>query len=182
MDFINNNMVYIKDFAVDFFLLVVFVIAVLAYYKKTFTRSVLEFASLFAAAFIAKLYAEPVANILMSKLDIFGGEHGSEKANLVTIVIVFILISVVLKFIINYIDKVFELPLLKKANKLMGLLLGVVIGFILVGAIVAGIKAIELTGNETILSFTEHSRIMKLFTKILAKIYPFISELISKGV
>lgn len=182
MDFLSDYMVYIKEYAVDVFLLLVFFITVIIYYKKSFVRSILEFISFFAAAFIAKMYSEPVANMLVSRFSVFSGEYGYEKANLITIVLLFILISFVLKLIIYYVDKGFKLPILKTANKMMGLVLGFFIGFILVAALVAGIKAVELTGNETIISFTGHSRIMRLFSTVLAKIYPLISELIEKGV
>lgn len=173
---------YLKDYAIDGMLAAVFLVTVIVYYKKSFIRAILEFAAFFGAALAAKFFSERVGSFLMEKTDFFSDPHGKEKANLVAIVILFILISVTLEVIIHYIDKGFTLPVIKTANKMLGIALGILIGFVVVGGLAALFKLLELSGIQTVIDIVENSRIIKLYCKLLAKIYPYISELIKKGV
>ncbi len=173
---------YIKDYAVDGMLAAIFIVTVIFYYKKSFIRAVLEFVAFFASAVIAKVYSDRVGAFLMRRFSFFSDPYGKEKATLVAIVLLFILISVALEVIIHYIDKGFKLPVIKTANKMLGIVLGILIGIVVVGALAALLKLLELSGINTIIEFVENSRIIKLYFELVRKYYPYISELIKKGV
>lgn len=175
-------MEYIKEYIIDAIMVLVFFINVYVYYKKSFVKTVLEFFSFFAAAFVAKIYSEKAADFIMEKTTLFSGEGGKEKANLIIIVLLFILVIAVLKTVIFYIDKLFNLPVINTANKMLGLLLGVVIGVVVVGMCVALVKIFELSGYQPLIDIAENSRIIKLYTGILAEFYPLVAEYIKKGV
>lgn len=175
-------MEYVNEYIVDAVLLLIFIINVYVYYKKSFVKSVLEFISFFASAFLAKMFSGKAADYIVANTNLFPGESGKEKANLVLIVILFILFSAVFKTLIYYIDKMMKMPVINSANKMLGAALGVVIGFMIVGACVALIKLLELSGYAPLIELADHSRIIKFYIEVIAKCYPYVAELIKKGV
>lgn len=175
-------MEYVKEYIVDAFLVLIFLINVYVYYKKSFVKAVLEFFSFFASAFVARIYSEKVADFVMDNTTLFSGEDGKLKSRLIFVVLLFILTSAVLKAVIYYIDKLFNLPVINTANKMLGLLLGILIGIFVVGLCVALFKVFELSGYEPLIELVEKSRIIKISSGIIAKGYPYIAEYIKKGV
>lgn len=177
-----DYMEIVKEYIVDAALLGIFFLNVIVYYRKSFTKAILEFVAFFGASLMAKFYSEPAARFIMRKTSIFSDPYGKEKATLVMIVVLFILISVALNVIIYYADKWFKLPVSRTANKLMGMALGILVGFVITGACVALIKALQLSGYGLLDELAGNSRIIKVYTELLAKYYPYVAELIKKGV
>lgn len=175
-------MEYVNEYIVDGVLLLIFALNVFIYYKKSFVKTVLEFFSFFASAFIAKMVSEKAADYIIENTDLFQGESGKAKATLVLIVVLFIFLSALFKTLIFYIDKALKVPVINSANKMLGLCLGILIGFLVVGAFVALIKMLELSGYEPLIKLADNSRIIKFYIEVLAKCYPHVAELIKKGV
>ncbi len=172
----------VSGYIIDVVLILIFGINVYIYYKKSFVKTVLEFFSFFAAAFLAKMFSEKAADYIIANTSLFQGDSGKAKATLVLIVVMFILLSALFKTLISYVDKSLKVPIINSANKMLGMCLGVLIGFLVVGACVALIAMLELSGYEPLIKMADSSGIMKFYSEVIVKCYPHVAEIIEKGV
>ncbi len=169
----------LKVYILDIILGLIFLLCVGYYYRKGFARSVMEFFSFFAAGVLTRLFYGDVASFLLENTSFFSSSASPYyTARLVSIIGVFILASILIKLVIRTVDKVFKLPLIKTANKALGLVIGVLCGFLLVTVICLVTDFVASTGYEPVKEAVSNSYIMELDSKIVDMIFPEISKLI----
>lgn len=172
----------LKIYIIDIVLLLIFIVCVVYYYRKGFVRSLLEFCSFFVSVILTKMYSPAAADWILENTDFFSGVSSPEaKANLISVIVLFIVISVVLRVIIGVIDKFFTLPVIKTANKALGVLIGAVCGFLLVSAVTVLINVLNLTGYAPLETAVANSKIMELDSQLTALLFPAAAELIKGG-
>ncbi len=170
---------FLKIYILDIVLALIFILCVGYYYRKGFARSVMEFFSFFAAGVVTRLFYGEVASFLLEKTTFFNETPAPDYiARLVAIVGVFVVASIAIKFLIKAIDKVFKLPLIKTANKALGLLIGVLCGFLYVTVICMVADFVSAAGNEAVQTAVSNSYIMEIDSKLVDMIFPEISKLI----
>ncbi len=168
-----------KIYIIDIVLALIFILCVGYYYRKGFARSILEFFSFFAAGVITKVYYTDVAAFLVEKTPFFADDSFPEaKARLTALVLLFVGASIVIKLLIGLIDRFFKLPLIKTANKALGLLFGVLCGFLLVTGVCLVIDLVSMTGYEPLVKAIDNSKIMEIDSQIVDAIFPEIKKLI----
>lgn len=168
-----------KIYILDIVLCLIFILCVGYYYRKGFVRSILEFFSFFAAGVITKLYYSDVSQFLLDNTSLLDGDSfQEEKMRLIALIALFVGASIVIKFIINLIDRFFKLPLIKTANKALGLLIGALCGFLIVTAICLVINFIAMTGYEPLVTAISNSKIMEMDAQIVDAVFPEIQKLI----
>mgnify|MGYP006386124185 FL=1 len=169
----------LKVYIIDIVLGLIFILCVGYYYHKGFARSILEFFSFFAAGVITKIYYSDFAQLLLENTPFFEGDtFPEEKARMVSLVALFIGASILIKILISLIDRFFKLPLIKTANKALGLLIGVLCGFLLVTGICLVIDLVAMTGYEPLVNAVNNSMIMEIDAQIVDIIFPEIKKLI----
>lgn len=169
----------LKVYIIDIVLCLIFILCVGYYYRKGFARSVLEFFSFFAAGVITKIYYSDVAQFLLDNTSFFDGDSfPEEKARMVSLVALFISASILIKFLISLIDRFFKLPLIKTANKALGLLIGVLCGFLLVTGICLVIDLVAMTGYEPLVNAVSNSKVMEIDAQLVDAVFPEIKKLI----
>ena len=172
----------LKIYIIDIVLLLIFIVCVVYYYRKGFVRSILEFCSFFVSALLTKMYSPAAADWLIKNTDFFNGVSAPQaKANLISVIVIFIAASVLLRVIIGLIDKFFTLPVIKTANKALGLLVGAICGFLLVSAVTLFINVLNLTGYAPLETAVANSKIMELDSQLTASLFPAAAELIKGG-
>lgn len=119
------------EYIVDIVLLAVFVLITVKYSVKGFAKTILNFAAFFAAIVLSWSSADGVTDWVFSNTSLFAGTEKS-VARLIILVAVFAALSLLLNWLISLIDKIFKVPVLKQANKLLGALLGALCGAIAV--------------------------------------------------
>ncbi len=128
----------------DIIVLAVLAICIVIYTKRGFMKSLLNFIGFFVALVCAYLAQPVLAPALEGPIGrTLAGYDGSDGtlsemlgsditasiiASVVAFAILFILFSVAVKLVAWFVDRVFRLPVLKQANKLLGLILGLLIG------------------------------------------------------
>ncbi len=169
----------LKVYILDIILGLIFLLCVGYYYRKGFARSVMDFFSFFVSGVITKLFYGDVTQFLLEKTEFFNElPDPSYVAKLVSIVGVFIVASIAIKVLINIIDKAFKLPLIKTANKILGLLIGIIMGFLIVTVVCIITDFVASTGYEPVARAVSNSYIIELDSKIVDMIFPEISKLI----
>lgn len=120
-----------EKYIVDFVLGAIFILITLKYFKRGFTNTLLRFAAFLMSIVLAKGFSAQITDWIFANTRLF---IGTEKyiAKLIIMVVTFLILSVVLNWIAALIDKVFKLPVLKQANKLLGGIFGAVNGAIIV--------------------------------------------------
>lgn len=169
----------LKIYIIDIVLCLIFILCAGYYYRKGFARSILEFFSFFAAGVLTKIYYSDVAQFLLDNTSFFEGDtFPEEKARMVSLVALFIGASILIKFLISLIDRFFKLPLIKTANKALGLLIGILCGFLLVTGICLVIDLVAMTGYEPLVNAVSNSKVMEIDAQIVDVIFPEIKKLI----
>lgn len=128
----------------DIIVLAVLVISIVIYTKRGFVKSLLNFIGFFvaliAAYVIAPLLSPSLEAPIHQALSSYDGSDGSLSemlqmditsgiiANVLSFAILFVVLSLAVMIATWIIDRIFRLPILKQANKLLGLALGVIIG------------------------------------------------------
>ena len=97
-------------------------------------------------------------------------------------IILFIAVSLVLKILIGIVDKFFKLPILKTANKALGLVIGTLCGVLMVTGACVLINALTFTGYEPLKAAARSSKIMELDSKLIAAVFPAVKEFIQGGI
>ncbi|MBQ8783876.1 MAG: CvpA family protein [Clostridia bacterium] len=170
---------FLKIYIIDIVLCLIFILCVGYYYRKGFARSILEFFSFFAAAVVTKVYYGDVARFLIENTSLFEDDVLSEqKIRLISLIALFVGASILIKLIISLIDRFFKLPLIKTANKALGLLIGALCGFLLVTAICLVINFVAMTGYEPLVNAISNSKVMEIDSQIIDVVFPEIKSLI----
>ena len=173
---------FLKIYIIDIVLVLLFISWVVYYYRKGFVRSVLEFCSFFAAAVVTRAYYVPLADWIRAKTSLCSGTAGEYKAKFIAMIILFIAVSLVLKILIGIVDKFFKLPILKTANKALGLVIGTLCGVLMVTGACVLINALTFTGYEPLKAAARSSKIMELDSKLIAAVFPAVKEFIQGGI
>ena len=120
-----------EQYMIDIILAAVFITVTVVYFVKGFAKTVLKFAAFLGSIICSKLFLNTVTDWVFSNTRLFAG---TEKyiAKLILMVVCFLVFLFVFTLIARLADKIFELPVLKQANKLLGGVLGAGIGLILV--------------------------------------------------
>ncbi len=170
---------FLKIYIIDIVLCLIFALCVGYYYRKGFARSVLEFFSFFASAVVTRLYYDDFATLILEKTTFFSDDAFPEqKARLIAMIILFVASAIIIKLLINLVDRFFKLPLIKTANKALGLLLGVLSGFLIVSVICIMINFVAMTGYEPLVNAIENSKVMEIDSQIINAVFPEIQKLI----
>ncbi len=169
----------LKIYIIDIVLCLIFALCVGYYYRKGFIRSILEFFSFFAAGVVTRVYYNDVANFILENTSFLETDAFPEqKARLLSMIVLFVGASIIIKFLISLIDRFFKLPLIKTANKAMGLLMGALCGFLLVTGICVVIDFVAMTGYEPLVNAVSNSKIMEIDAQIVDAVFPEIKKLI----
>ena len=128
----------------DVLVIATLLICVFLYTKRGFVKGVIGLCGCFIALIAASLtrpYLQPAIEERLSKF--LGGNQGGTLsevletvlpigliASMLTFCLLFILFIIVVKIIAFLLDKFCRLPVLKQANRLMGLVLGLIVGLI----------------------------------------------------
>lgn len=139
-----ERIIYYMSMLLDVIVLAVLALTVFAYAQKGFAKSLLDFFGFILSLIFAFLaipllmpYLEgPITNAISgydgssgSLSDLLGTDFTAHLiAKVMSFTILFLLITVAVRIASWLIDKIFRLPVLKQANKLLGLLLGLVLG------------------------------------------------------
>lgn len=120
-----------EQYMIDILLAAVFITVTVVYFVRGFAKTVLKFAAFLGSIICSKLFLNTVTDWVFSNTKLFAG---TEKyiAKLILMVICFLVFMFVFTLIARLADKIFELPVLKQANKLLGGVMGATIGVILV--------------------------------------------------
>lgn len=120
-----------EQYLIDVILAAVFVTVTLVYFFRGFAKTVLRFAAFAASIACSKIFLNPVTDWIFTNTKLFAG---TEKyiAKLIIMVLCFLVFLFVFNIVADLIDKLFKLPVLKQANRLIGGAMGAVIGIILV--------------------------------------------------
>ncbi len=169
----------LKIYILDIVLGLIFALSVVYYYRKGFARSVLEFFSFFAAAITTRLFYDDFAKFILEKTTFFQNDaFPQQKAKIVSIILLFIAATILIKYLIKVIDKLFKLPLVKTANKALGLVIGVICGFLIVTAVCLVMNVLVMTDNELVVNAVNNSKIMEIDSQLVDLIFPEISKMI----
>ena len=170
----------LKVYITDIILSIIFIICVVYYYKKGFVRSVLDFCSFFVSVAATRFLYPIVSEWLLDNTTIFKRLTLPQyKADVFSIVLIFIIVSIVLKVAISLADRIFKLPVLKTANNAMGIVFGVGCGFLILTGAVVVCKVLQLTGYEPLAEAINNSVILDIDTKILGVIFPAFKDLVA---
>ncbi|MBQ7549561.1 MAG: CvpA family protein [Clostridia bacterium] len=120
-----------EEYIVDIILAVVFAAVTAIYFFKGIVKTVLGFASFLIAGFLARHLNGAATDWIISNTNLLSGmEH--KTAGLTVLAVSFIVFWIVLRLIILLIDKLFKLPVLKQANKILGGVFGALCGAMVV--------------------------------------------------
>ena len=120
-----------EQYIIDLILAAVFITVTVVYFVRGFAKTVLKFAAFLGSIICSKLFLNTVTDWVFSNTRLFAG---TEKyiAKLILMVVCFLVFLFVFTLIARLADKIFELPVLKQANKLLGGVMGAGIGAVLV--------------------------------------------------
>ncbi len=130
---------FLSQHIIDIILAVIFIGMTVRYYIRGFAKTVLKTLAFFLSIVIAKSFSGTVTEWIFANTKLFAG---MEKyiATLIITVICFVAISVLFNFLIMLVNKIFKVPVLKQANKILGGVLGALCGAILVIVICFGLQ------------------------------------------
>lgn len=120
-----------EQYIIDIILAGVFVISTAIFFIRGFAKTALKFAAFFGAITCSKIFLSPITDWIFKNTKLFAG---TEKyiAKLIIMVLCFLVFLFVLNLIARAVEKIFSLPVLKQANKVLGGAMGAVVGIILV--------------------------------------------------
>lgn len=120
-----------EQYLIDIILATVFISTTVIYFTRGFAKTVLKFAAFVASIVCSKLFVNPVSDWIFSNTKLFAG---TEKyiSKLIIMVLCFIVLLFAFTLLTRIADRIFHLPILKQANKLLGGAMGALIGIILV--------------------------------------------------
>lgn len=122
------------NYIIDIILSVIFVAVTVKYFVKGFAKTVLDFAAVIISVILTGALSGKICSWLSVNTSLLkGGSLFVSK--LLIFVLCFAFFYVVLKWLVSLINKIFKVPVLKQANKLLGGLLGAVCGLMIVGVI-----------------------------------------------
>ena len=131
---------------VDIIILIIIALFVIKGIKLGLIEAVGGIIGLFVGAYMAGLYYDEAADMLINLL--FGSQI---LANVLGFLLVFIIVNRVIALLFWIIDKVFHviaiIPFLKTFNRLLGGLFGLIEGLIFVGIVVFFLSLIPFTGG-----------------------------------
>lgn len=120
-----------EDHIIDIILASVFILITGYYFFRGFAKTVMRFAAFFLSVIFAKSFSGQITDWVFSNTKLF---MGTEKyiAKLIILVLSFLLFGFLLNRLADLINKVFKLPVLKQANRILGGVLGALCGAIVV--------------------------------------------------
>ncbi len=120
-----------EKYIIDIVLAVIFVAITVKYFTKGFAKTILKFVAFFLSIVLSKAASGNVTDWIFSNTKLFAGTE-RYIAKLIITVLCFVVLSVLLNWAVSLVNKIFKVPVLKQANKLLGGLLGVLCGGIVV--------------------------------------------------
>lgn len=146
---------------IDIILAAVFIIITATNFFRGFAKTILDFVKFFLSIVLAVWFSPQITDWVFSNTKLF---TGTEKyiAKLIIIVLSFLLFSFILNFVASLIEKIFKLPVLKQANKLLGGVLGAVCGAIAVVVLCIALQvSSHVVYNAKYVSLVENSVIVQ---------------------
>lgn len=120
-----------EKYIVDIALLLIFIAFTVTYSARGFAKTVLRFVSFVASIVLSKVFAAPATDWVLSNTKFLSGIE-RHLAQMIVTVLMFLLLIVVLRWVTTLINKLFKIPVLKQANKILGGVFGAVNGLIVV--------------------------------------------------
>ncbi len=119
------------DYIIDIILAVIFIAITIKYFTRGFAKTILNFVAFFLSIALSRGVSGSVTDWVFSNTKLF---VGTERyiAKLIITVVSFVVLSALLNWAVSLINKIFKIPVLKQANKLLGGLLGALCGGIVV--------------------------------------------------
>lgn len=150
-----------ENYIIDIILAAVFVIITVTYFVRGFAKTVLRFITFFFSIVLAFGSSPQITDWVFTNTKLF---MGTEKyiAKLIIFVFTFLFFSFVLHLLALIIDKIFKLPVLKQANKLLGGVLGAVCGAIAVLVLCVALQiSSHVVYNTKYINLVENSVIVQ---------------------
>ncbi len=128
-----------QEHIVDIILIAIVVLVTVRYYCQGLVQTIFKFGSYIIALLSAKIFCGTVTDWIYSNTKLFGSTE-RYLAKLIIFVLIYIAVRLLFTWIIRLLDSFKKLPILKKANKLLGALLGFGCGAIVVIILSVGLQ------------------------------------------
>ncbi len=120
-----------EQYIVDIILAAIFVAFTAVFFARGFAKTVLSSLTFIGAIICSKIFAADATEWILKNTKFFADTE-VHIAKLIITVGLFFAFLIILKIVVELIDKLFKIPVLKQANKLLGGVLGAVCGAIVV--------------------------------------------------
>ncbi len=128
-----------QEHIVDIILIAIVVLMTFRYYRRGLVGTIFKFGSFIVALIAARVFCGSVTDWVYSNTKLFGDTE-RYIAKLIIFILIYIVIRLAFSWIISFLESVKKLPVLKKANKLLGALLGLGCGLIAVIVLSVGLQ------------------------------------------
>lgn len=128
-----------QEHIVDIILAAIVVLMTLRYYLQGLVGTIFKFGSFIVALVAARIFCGSVTDWVYSNTKLFGDTE-RYIAKLIIFILIYIVIRLTFSWIISILESCKKLPVLKKANKLLGALLGFGCGVIAVIVLSVGLQ------------------------------------------
>lgn len=151
-----------ENYVIDIILLIAFIAITVRYFVKGFAKIILDFGAVIVAVIATGAFAGKIGDWLASNTSLFSGGN-IYVSKLLTFVFCFAFFFAVFKWAAILINKIFKIPVLKQANKLLGGLLGAVCAVLVISiaSVVLQISA-HVVYNDNYKALVGNSRIVQL--------------------
>lgn len=150
------------EYIVDVALIAIFVAVTFIYYRRGFAKTVLKAGALFLSVILTLAFSERATSWIFSNTKLFAGTE-RYIAKLIVSVVMFILLYLALKWLSGLINRIFKLPVLKQANKLLGAVLGACCSIVIIAVISVSLQiSSHVVYNANYVSAIDNSRIVQL--------------------
>ncbi len=112
-----------EKYIIDIILAAIFILITVKYFTKGFAKTILNFVAFFLSIVLSRSVSGSVTDWVFSNTKLFAGTE-RYIAKLIITVLCFVVLSALLNWAVSLINKIFKIPVLKQANKLLGGLLG----------------------------------------------------------
>ncbi len=119
------------DYIIDIILAAIIIVMAVKYFRKGFAKTILSFVAFFMSIVLSRSFSGAVTDWIFSNTKLFAGME-RYIAKLIITVLCFVVFSALLNWAVLLINRVFKVPVLKQANKILGGCLGALCGGIIV--------------------------------------------------
>lgn len=128
-----------QEHIVDIVLAAIVVLMTVRYYCQGLVQTIFKFGSFIVALLTARIFCGTVTDWIYSNTKLFGSTE-RYLAKLIVFVLIYIIVRLLFTWIIHLLDTLEKLPVIKKANKLLGAFLGFGCGLMAIIVLSVGLQ------------------------------------------